>query len=323
MRSDSWAVQYHRYGGPDVLVREPAAPPTPRPFEVRVRVVATGVNRLDLVYRSGTVRGLHGVGFPKGTGFELLGIVETACDAIPDAPVGQLVWGMLGIEPTRRRGTVAEFATLRRGQFGILLGVAPDPDLAALPLAAATALAALRDCLKVLPGHRLLVVGASGGVGTAALQLAKILGAEVDAVASSRNHTFCRELGATDVFSYDARSPSLPRRRYDAVLIAAGDPLDYARTARLDGRLVCLAGDAWVRSLPSLTRRRVRPRPTPITVGPRASDLDWLGAQVRSKRLRPIVERAYPLRDIALAHRDQQSGHGRGRRIVANDESAP
>jgi NADPH:quinone reductase-like Zn-dependent oxidoreductase len=157
-----------------------------------VRVLATSINRLDPIYRAGSLR-LRGVGSPKGTGFDFLGVIEASPDQ-QELPPGQPVWGMLGIEPLRRRGAAAPYLALRRRQFGLLRGLAEDPMLAALPLAASTALVALRDSLATGSGHRVLVVGGSGGVGTAAIQLARILGAQVDAVASKGNLRHCEDL---------------------------------------------------------------------------------------------------------------------------------
>src|SRR5512140_2525953 len=128
-RQDMWAVRYDRYGPPEVLHVAEARRPAPRPGEALVRVVATSVNRLDLVYRAGAVRVLHGYGFPKGTGFDFLGVVETSPDPA-DVPVGSTVWGMLGIEPRDRRGAAAEYLTLGRDRYGVLRGLDPDPRLA-------------------------------------------------------------------------------------------------------------------------------------------------------------------------------------------------
>jgi NADPH:quinone reductase-like Zn-dependent oxidoreductase len=315
--SSMWAVQFERYGPPEVLTIAEARRPRPRRGQVVVRVVATSVNRVDLVYRAGTLR-LHGVGFPKGTGFDFLGVVEASLDR-QDVPVGQPVWGTLGIEPLRRRGAAAQYLTLRRGQYGVLRGLDVDPRLAALPLGGATALAALRDSLATGAGHRVLVVGGSGGVGTAAIQIARILGAQVDAVASKANLRLCEDLGAARTYDYESVTPDLIDERYDGVLVAAGPPLEYRHLVRSSGRMVCTAGDAWARAMVRTLPGR-RPRMRMISVGPNPRDLEWLADQVRQGSLHPVVDTTYPVADIVSAHRDLASGHARGKRVVVHPE---
>jgi NADPH:quinone reductase-like Zn-dependent oxidoreductase len=312
-----WAVQFGRYGPPDVLAIDETQRPRPHAGQVLVRVLATSINRLDLIYRAGGLR-LHGVGFPRGTGFDFLGVIEASPDR-HELPPGQPVWGMLGIEPLRRRGAAAQYLALRRKQFGLLRGLAEDPMLAALPPAASTALVALRDSLATGSGDRVLVVGGSGGVGTAAIQLARILGAQVDAVASKANLRLCEDLGAVRTYDYESVTPDLIDARYDRVLVTAGRPLAYQHLVKPSGRIVCTAGDAWardvVRSLPGR-----RPRLRIISVGPNPRDLEWLADQVRQGALHPVIDTTYPVADIAAAHRDAVSGHTRGKRVVVRPD---
>lgn len=317
MTLDSWAVQFHRYGDPDVLVREPVPAAHAGALEVRVRVTSVGVNRIDLVARAGILR-TQGVGFPKGTGFDVVGIVDEVGSGIGDTAVGAVVWGCLGLEPTRRRGTLAEFVTLATEQYAVLPVHTLDPALAALPLAALTALKCLRDSLRVLPGDRVLIVGAGGGVGTAAIQIARIFGAVPVAVSGPGNVRVCRDLGPEEVYDYVQTRPADIPGRFAAVLDTAGvDTPAYRSVLEPGGRIVCTAGDAWLRMLPGAVVQK--PRIRVLSAGPSRRDLAWLAAQLGEGRLRPVVDHVYAVDEIRQAHRDCASPHASGRRIVAVD----
>src|SRR5664279_5464592 len=119
MNTSSWAVQYHRYGGPDVLVRDSVPVEYPRDGEVRVKVAGVGIHRLDLIYRAGSVP-LHGIGFPKGTGVDFAGTVDEVGARVTDTQIGDKVFGCIGVEPNRRRGSLAEFVTVTREKYAVL-----------------------------------------------------------------------------------------------------------------------------------------------------------------------------------------------------------
>ena len=157
----SWAIQYQRYGEPDVLARASVPIEHARANEVRVRVAAVGINRLDLVYRSGSAR-IHGRGFPKGTGVDFAGRVDEVGAKIRDTKVGDLVFGCIGVEPFRRRGSLAEFVTASREKYAVLPIKSLDLALGALPLSGLTALVCLRDALRISASDRVLIVGARG-----------------------------------------------------------------------------------------------------------------------------------------------------------------
>lgn len=317
MTSDSWAVQFHRYGDPDVLIRDTVPAEHAGVGQVRVRVAAVGVNRIDLVVRAGILR-TQGFGFPKGTGFDVVGIVDEVGAGIGDTVVGAVVWGCLGLEPLRRRGTLSEFVILTCEQYAVLPTRDLDPGLAALPLAALTALACLRDSLRVLPGDRVLIVGAGGGVGTAAIQIAGILGAVPVAICGQSNMAPCRDLGAQEVYDYAQTRPSDIPGQFAAVLDTAGvDTTAYQSALDRSGRIVCTAADAWLRMLPRALMRE--PRIRLLSAGPSRRDLAWLATQVGEGRLRPVVDRMYGIDEIRQAHEDSSGPHAAGRRIVVVD----
>jgi NADPH:quinone reductase-like Zn-dependent oxidoreductase len=320
MNASSWSVQFRRYGGPDVLAREAVAVEPIRPDQIRVRVASVAVHRLDLVYRAGKVR-MHGFGFPKGTGVDFAGTVQETGDKVTDAPIGAPVFGCLGVEPTKRRGTLAEFVTVSREQYAVLPGSTLDPTLGALPLSGLTALVCLRDKLRISAGDRVLIVGSGGGVGTAAIQIARILGAEPVAVCGPTNISLCLELGAAEVHDYTTTAPSAIPGRFSAVLDLAGAATTaYRPLVAPGGRMLCTAGDAWLRMLPGAILRR--PRIGMASVGPSRANLEWLAGAVGTGRLRPVVDHVYGVDEIATAHRDAASHHASGRRLVVVGETS-
>ena len=190
-----WAVQYHRYGDPSVLKTEEVAVRKPKPGEVMVETVSSGVSAIDLMYRSGKLR-MHGVGFPKQTGFDILGIVRES--RVPGLKAGRWVWVVLDVEPLRRRGTAVQYLTVGSERIGAFPEeFVPPAEAGSLPLGSLTALRGIRDGVRARYGERLLIVGAGGAVGLAAIQLAVALGVETDAVCGARAIELCRGRGAS------------------------------------------------------------------------------------------------------------------------------
>lgn len=218
-----WAVQYRSSGGPKVLRLEKAPRPVLRPGQVLVRTLASGVSRVDVLYRRGRLP--HGVSFPKRTGFDAVGQVVAGSSG--PIKVGDWVAVVLGLEPLRGRGTTVELLAVEPSRCGRFpAGYVPSVEDCALVLGGLTALRAVRNGLRVRRGDRLLVVGAGGPVGMAAIQIARGCGASVDAIAGRTALERCRGLGAEHVRDY--RSPEAEAMRgsrsYDGVVVAAGSP---------------------------------------------------------------------------------------------------
>lgn len=311
-----WAIQYHRYGDPSVLQRDEVPMPALRRGEVLIETVSSGVSDIDLMYRSGRVR-MHGMGFPKQPGFDVLGVIrETRHAAIEP---GRWVWSVLGIEPTRRRGTAVEYLRVDPGRVGVFPdGYTPGAEVGALPLGALTALKGLRAA-HVAAGQRVLVVGAAGAVGTAAIQLARLFDADVDAVAGTAGQDICHRLGATKVFDHTTASVDAVRRSgaYDAVVVAAGQGKDWLGASRPGGRVVLTRADGWLRTLPSAIRssRRI----LAVAAGHSAADLTWLARRVADGQLTPAVGRTYGVDELARAHREYGHGGTAGARLIRHN----
>ncbi len=309
-----WAIEYDRYGPPEVLELRERRAPALREGQVLVRTLASGLSRIDCLYREGAMR-LHGVGFPKQTGFDALGqVVESRC---PEISQGSWVSVVLGIEPLRRRGTAVELLAVERSRIGLFPeGFAPSADHAGLVLGSLTSLRALRDGLRVLPGHRVLIVGGGGAVGVAAIQLARLLGATADAVCGSAASETVLALGASK--SFDHRSAEDVNQAlsgsYDAVLVAAGDPVLWLSAARRGGRVAYVDADSGLRG--AVKARGSGVSTSLITAGNGADDLSWLAAQMASGLLKPVVGQRYAITDIQRAHAELGTLPTCGARVI-------
>lgn len=305
------AARHHSYGGPDVLRADTVDVPRPGPRDVLVRVHGASVNPSDALFRSGRLR--VGARLPRGTGLDLVGDVLAAGDRVDDLAVGDRVWGYRGGLP-KRLGTIAEYAVMKAGRCALAPSAVDPVDAAALPTVGLTALQVLRDALRVRPGDQVLIVGASGGVGSAAVQLAVAMGATVTAVAGPANADLCRDLGAADVWDH-TDLPTPADGEFDAVADLHGAHVrDYRRLLRRGGRMAATA----TRAVPFALASAVLPGPRVrvVQVKARRDDLAALARHVDDATLRPVVERRYPLDQIAAAHHAVETGHARGKRVI-------
>jgi NADPH:quinone reductase-like Zn-dependent oxidoreductase len=308
------AVQVARFGGPDRLAVAAVPIPSLPADSVLVRVSATSVNPIDLVARRGLLSVLTGFGFPLGTGLDFAGEISEIGADVTTSTVGDRVWGYLG--PTRQpTAAAAEYMVAQAGGLSLAPTTINLVDAAALPLAASTALIALRDHLELAEGQRLLVRGAAGGVGSAAVQIAKAMGAHVTALVAARDLDFVRQLGADAALDYRTHTPA-QLGVFDAIFDLKGSALlAYRRLLSPTGRIVSAAAGGFIYG--AVTRawgpRRVRS----LAVSARTDDLARLTEYVDGGLLRPIIDTVRPLAEMADAHRALDSGGTRGKQVVA------
>lgn len=323
------AIVCDGYGAPDEVLRAgEVADPVPAGDEVLVRVHAAAVNPADWHLVRGLPRiarlsvGLRRPGFAV-PGSDLAGVVEAVGCDVGSLRVGDAVLGttfMNGFGAFAERVAVRESLVTRKPE-GL-----PFEAAAALPLAGSTALQALRDHGSVAAGRRVLVVGASGGVGTFAVQLATFAGAHVTGVCGARNTELVRSLGAEHVVDYATAEPWDVHGAYDLILQLAGTE-PATRLRRLltrDGTLVQLSGDSgrpWIGPLGRVVAGRMLSRVasqtiTSFTVRPNRADLDHLARLAEHGQLTPVVAATYPLADVAAAIRHVEAGHTRGKVVV-------
>ncbi len=311
------AMQYRGYGGPEQLQLADVPPPRPAANQLLVRVAATSVNPVDWKLHSGQYRLIMPVRFPSIPGFDIAGEVVEAGGAVSRFQPGARVFGML--DPRRvRGGAAAEYAVLNAEACAAAPANLALREAAAIPLAGLTALQLLRDLGGIAPGKRVLIVGASGGVGHFAVQIARHVGAHVTAVCSGANAAAVRALGAEAVLDYTQQADVRGAAPYDLVVdLIARAPLGtffaaMAREARYCTSLPSLTRIAAAVGLPLVSRRRVRI----VGVTPRAADLDTLRAWCEAGVLRPLIERVYPLEELPAAHARSRTGHTVGKLVV-------
>jgi NADPH:quinone reductase-like Zn-dependent oxidoreductase len=318
------AIVYRCYGSPDVLTYEDIEKPMPGDDEVLVKVHAASVNPLDWHYMRGSpyfIRLGSGVGAPKDIrlGVDFAGTVEAVGKDVQQFKPGDEVFG-------GANGAFSEYVTVRDSRA---LAMKPAnitfEQAASVPIAAITALQALRDKGKIKTGHRVLINGASGGVGTFAVQIAKSFGAEVTGVCSTRNVEMVRSIGADHVFDYKKENYTESGKQYDLIIDNVGNHslLANRRVLSPEGVLVIVggAGGNWlgplIRPIKALLLSPfVGQEFVLILAQLRQEDLAILGDLMQAGTVTPVIDRSYRLSEVPAAIRYSEEGHARGKIVV-------
>ena len=315
------AVVCEKYG-PDVGIRE-VEQPTLRDDGVLVRVRASSVNQVDWYRVTGTPwigRPTSGLRRPRSplAGSDFAGTVEAVGKDVTELQPGDDVFGV-------RAGSFAEYVCVQTAVTRKPANLTFE-EAAAVPVAALTALQGLRDHGKLRPGQKVLVNGASGGVGTFAVQIAKALGAEVTAVCSTRNVEQARSLGADRVIDYTREDFTRGGERYDVILDVSGTKSwsRYRRVMNPNATLVIVGAPKKNRLLGPLAHvlkvRLAAWRGSQSVVffisKPSRADLDVLRELIESGKVKPVVERRYELGEVADALRYMGEGHARGKIVI-------
>jgi NADPH:quinone reductase-like Zn-dependent oxidoreductase len=304
------AVRYEEFGSPEVLRVVDVPVPRIKPDEVLVKVRAAGVGGGETAIRAGRLRRVMRNRPPSGVGNEFTGHVAAVGADVRRLREGDPVWGLM---PHLTFGSTAEFVAVPDR----LVTPAPaEIEAAALPSAGTTVLTALTDKVRLAQSQTLLVRGASGGVGSLAVQLGRALGAQVTALASARNLDWVRELGADEAVDYrsDAAAGLGP---FDVILDTVGTDLPvFRRMLTRHGRMIALAldPDQLARNLIFIaTSRNV----AGFSNNPSTERLAELARLVEQGAIRPVVDTVFPIDDIAEAHRRLEAGGVRGKYVIA------
>ncbi|MEN0064623.1 MAG: NAD(P)-dependent alcohol dehydrogenase [Myxococcota bacterium] len=305
------ASVYHRYGPADELEVRDVPVPSPRSGAVRVQVHAAGLNPKDVLIRKGRMRWMSRGPFPRVPGYDVAGVT---LDPWEGQPEGMPVYGMI---QSQRGGACAEVAVLRPRELARMPRGLSFADAAGLPLAGLTALQALRDELDVRPGHHVLINGASGGVGTLAVQIARALGADVTAVCSGRNAELVRSLGANRVLDYTQTDPRR-ERGLDQVFDVFGN-LGWPAARRMlspKGRF-CTTIPRLSHVARGVLRRVGLHRAALVIVQSHTRDLEQLAAWIEAGTLRPVVDRVVSLDEASAGHRHLETRRAKGKVVVS------
>ena len=319
------AIMNRCYGSPDVLTLEDVEKPKPGDSEILVKVKAAAVNPLDWHYMRGSpyIMRLMGAGIGKpesqNMGVDFAGTVEAVGKNVTRFKPGDDVFG-------GGSGAFAEFLTIGEDR-----SIAAKPanvsfeEAAAVPIAAITALQALRDKGKIQAGHRVLINGASGGVGTFAVQIAKSFGAEVTGVCSGKNAEMVRSIGADHVIDYKTEDYSENSQLYDLIIDMVGNhSLSKNRQVlKPGGTFVIVGGESgdWLGPLAAPIKAMmyspfVDQEFVMLMAQMRQSDLAVLADLMKAGKLTPVLDRSYALSEVPAAIRYSEEGHAKGKIII-------
>jgi NADPH:quinone reductase-like Zn-dependent oxidoreductase len=328
------AVIAETYGGPEVLELTDVPVPQVGPNGVLVRVHACSVNPVDWKLRKGLLSALWNLRFPVIWGCDLSGVVEQVGSAVTLFRPGDEVYGFKhGKVAKTYRGTYAEYAVVPENALARKPPGLSHEESAAIPLAALTAWQSLVGLGNLQAGQRVLIHAAAGGVGVFAVQVAKAVGAYVAATAGTGNQDFLRQLGADLTIDYTRVRIEDKLSGYDLVLDGVGKSVwaSSLRVLKRGGRLVTLAipiphekagklrffSTAIAGVVAGFARALLGgKRLLILNIKPRGGELEKINTLIESGKLRPVIEKVFPLEEIAEAHRVSEQGHVRGKLVV-------
>ena len=322
------AIFYHTYGSPDVLKLEEVEKPTPQDDEVLVKVSAASVNALDWhLLRADPFLARLNMGLLKPKhqtlGADVAGRVEAVGQNVKQLRPGDEVFGDIfetGL------GGFAEYTKAQEDAWVLKPANISFEEAAVVPVAALTALQGLRDKGQIEPGQKVLINGASGGVGTFAVQIAKALGAEVTAVCSTGNVELVRSLGADQVIDYTKEDFTKKGQQYDLILAVNGyhPILDYKRALSPNGRYV-MTGGSMAQFFEAIALGPVISMTGSKKMGnflakANHNDLVFIKGLLEAGKVKPVIDRRYPLSEVADAIRYVEAGHAQGKVVITVDQ---
>jgi NADPH:quinone reductase-like Zn-dependent oxidoreductase len=324
------AIVYTQYGTADVLQLKEIAKPTPKDDEVLVKVYAVSANAADIhLLRADPflIRLSSGLLKPKNQilGSDIAGRVEAVGRNIKEFKPGDDVFGDISADG---RGGFAEYVCVHENALVLKPANLSFEEAAAVPMAAVTALQGIRYAGQIRPGQKVLINGASGGVGTFAVQLAKTFGAEVTAVCSTRNLDVARSIGADHVIDYTKEDFAENGQHYDLILATNGDRSisDYRRALSPKGIYVQTGGSMAQMSQamlqgPWISMTGSKRMGTMGVAKPNEKDLVIMKELLEAGKVKPVIDRCYPLNQVADAMRYLEKGHAQGKVVITVAEN--
>jgi NADPH:quinone reductase-like Zn-dependent oxidoreductase len=314
-----------KYGPPDVLELQDIPKPVPKGNEVLVKINAAALNAADWHLMRGSpflmrliFGGLIKPKF-KILGADMAGIVETVGSKVKQFKPGDEVFGDISVSGW---GAFAEYASVHEKALVLKPVNLTFEEAAAVPLAAGTALQALRDYGRIKAGQKVLINGASGGVGTFAVQIAKSYGTEVTAVCSSGNMEQARSLGADHVIDYKKEDFTRSEKRYDLILDCAAfrSLSDYKRILNPGGIYVLVGGSTSnamkLMMLGQLISMAGNKKFSSMMAQPNSKDLEFVKDLIEAGKIAPVIDRSYPLQELPDAMRYLEDGHAKGKIVI-------
>jgi NADPH:quinone reductase-like Zn-dependent oxidoreductase len=316
------AIVYTKYGSPDVLQLKDVEKPTPKDNEVLIKIHAASVNAYDWHFLTADIFLIRfmGGGFlkPKNTrlGADMAGRIETVGKNVKQFQPGDEVFGMV-------KGSFAEYACAPESALTLKPVHTSFDEAAAIPMAAITALQGLRDEGQIRAGQKVLINGASGGVGTFAVQIAKSFGAEVTAVCSTRNLEQAHSIGADHVIDYTKEDFTKNGQQYDLILAANGyHSLSAYKRALTPKGIYVMAGGSMAQIFQSMLMGSMMSetdgrKMSGVSAKRNQNDLVFIKELFEAGKVKSVIEKRYPLSEAAEALRYLGAGHARGKVVIS------
>ncbi len=307
------AAIINQYGPASELHVVEMPKPTPDTHEVLIRVHATCVNPFETKQRSGAMKLMMSGDFPKILGADVAGVIESVGLLVSDFQVGDRVVASLGMSG----GGYAEYAVTKDTNLVKLPDSITFEQAAAMPVAAGTALQAMRDKGHLRPMDRVLINGAGGGVGSYAVQLARILGAVATAVCGPDGVAMAKELGAHRVINYQETDFTKLDEKYDLMFDAVGkSSIDECRNILAETGTYVTTHPSPKSILETVTTLFAKQKSEVILFGFTQTDMTWMLKFAAEGRLKSVIQHTYKLEELAQAHAESEAGHVQGKLVV-------
>lgn len=318
------AVYSEKYGSPETLTIKEVLKPAPKKNEVLVRVHASSINVSNLILLTGkptVVRLAFGITKPKYSipGGDVAGVVEGVGESVSQFKVGDEVYGDLS---SSGWGALAEYVAADEKALAVKPSNLTFAEAAAIPMAATTALQALRDKGKIMARQEVLIYGASGGVGTFAIQIVKAYGAEVTAVVSTRNVDIAKSLGADHVLDYKKGEFTADNKTYDLIIGVNGSSsiFTYKKKLKDDGVFVHVGGDQSQMFQEMILRPWLslqgKKKFTSLMQKPNQADLMVMKEMIEEGKVKPVIDQSYTIDEVVKAFNYVNQGHSQGKVVV-------
>lgn len=314
------AVVIDAYGPPEVLEQRDLEKPSPGDFEVMVEVHASSINPVDWKLRRGDLKLLIPRKFPRVPGIDFSGVVIAAGNGVKRVKAGDAVFGMTN-PFTTTYGSYAEYAIAAHDSLAIKPEAISFTDAAALPVAGLTAYKAINKQIKLKAGNRIFINGASGGVGSLAVQMAKRAGGYVVASCSESNIDFVRSLGADEVHDYAKWVPNPAEEKFDSIFDVAAK-LSFAKVKHvLTGNGTYVTTVPALSLMPKLLSSAVLPgqKARFVLAGSGSlvdAELVEVANLVSSGHVKPVIQKVISLAEIQEAHKEAEHEHARGKTVI-------
>jgi NADPH:quinone reductase-like Zn-dependent oxidoreductase len=314
------AVIFNQYGGTDVLQYQDVPDPNIQPNQLLVKVYATSVNPVDWKIRQGQLQLLSGFNFPKRLGSDVSGVVVAVGENVTGFEAGDEVYTFLN---PLSGGAYAEYVAVPAATTALKPSNINYNQAAAVPVAGLTALQALLDLGHIRSGQKVLINGASGGVGTFAVQIAKLLQTEVTGVCSGANLELVKQLGADVAIDYTQVDFTQQGTQYDIIFDAVGKQTFFncQKVLQPDG--------IYISTLPSLANLTAAAqtflfpgqKAKLILVQPIRRDLEALREWIEAGQIQVVIDKTYPLSEVIPAHLDSETGRTVGKIVMTVGDS--